>query len=66
MDRLICRIPRRYMSDALDGAPVPWWARPLVRLHLAVCPSCMRMRRSLDATRDALSALRDADPQKDG
>jgi hypothetical protein len=54
------------MSDALDGAPVPWWARPLVRLHLAVCPGCMRMRRSLDATRDALLALRDVDPQKDG
>jgi len=62
MTDLFCRIPRRYFSDRLDGEKAPWWARLMVRMHLRVCPQCIRFNRSLEATRDALKALRDEDP----
>jgi hypothetical protein len=57
-----CLKQRRYFSDALDGQPIPFFRRLLVRLHLAYCPQCIRVNQSLKATRDALSALRDLDP----
>jgi hypothetical protein len=56
-----CRGPRTGFSDHLDGEKLPFWESFKVRLHLLVCPPCRRVRRSLDATRGALSALRDAD-----
>jgi hypothetical protein len=56
-----CRIPRRAFSDRLDDQPIAWWRVLLVRLHLRVCPHCIRYERSLSATRDALTALRDRD-----
>lgn len=61
-----CRDSRRYFSDQLDDQPIPWPRRMLVRLHLRVCPQCIRYNRSLEATRDALSALRDPDPDPSG
>jgi predicted anti-sigma-YlaC factor YlaD len=54
-----CRNVRSYISDGLDGEPLPL----LVRFHLRVCPPCRRVHRSLVATREALRALRDVDPE---
>lgn len=59
-----CVKQRRYFSDRLDGAKLPFFRGLLVRLHLAVCPTCIRFNRSLGATRAALKALRDHDPQE--
>ncbi len=56
-----CRKQRPYFSDHLDGARLPFWRGLLVRGHLLVCPQCIRYRRSLAATRDALRSLRDLD-----
>jgi hypothetical protein len=58
-----CRKSRSYFSDRLDGEPIPFLRGLLVRLHLTVCPQCIRVNRSLVATRDALRALRDRDVQ---
>ncbi len=57
-----CRKQRPWFSERLDGRPLPFWRGLLVRLHLRVCPQCIRYHRSLAATRDALGALRDLDP----
>ena len=57
-----CRAQRPFFSDRLDGAKLPFWRGLLVRMHLRVCPQCIRYNRSLEATRDALRSLRDADP----
>jgi len=57
-----CVKQRAWFSDRLDGAPVPFWRGLLVRFHLAVCPGCKRVNRSLVATRQALQALADHDP----
>ena len=57
-----CIRQRRHFSDQLDGARIPLLRRLLVRLHLAICPPCIRYQRSLEATRVALKALRDEDP----
>lgn len=57
-----CRSSRRYFSERLDGQRLPFWRGLIVRLHLRVCPQCIRFNRSLAATRDALGALRDSDP----
>jgi hypothetical protein len=62
-DRFFCRPARLYFSDLLDGAELPLWRGVLVRLHLRVCPRCIRHHRSLIATREALHALRDHDPK---
>jgi len=59
-----CLASRRWFSDQLDGQPLPRWRGLVVRLHLAICPRCRRVARSLEATRDALSALRDADVER--
>lgn len=56
-----CRIARSHISDHLDGQPISTVGRFLLRLHLTICPPCQRYHRSLVATREALSALRDAD-----
>jgi predicted anti-sigma-YlaC factor YlaD len=56
-----CRIVRPHFSAHLDGEPVPFWTGLLVRFHLAVCPHCKRVQRSLAATQEALRALRDAE-----
>jgi anti-sigma factor RsiW len=52
---------RTHLSDWLDGEPLPFVLRMMVRFHLATCPRCQRVNRSLVATRDALRTLRDAD-----
>ncbi len=57
-----CRTVRPHFSDHLDGEPLPLVKGLLVRFHLLVCPPCKRVHRSLVATREALGALRDADP----
>ncbi len=59
-----CLKSRRWFGDHLDGAPVPFLRGLLVRLHLRVCPQCIRYNRSLEATRDALRALADQDPEQ--
>ncbi len=60
IDRL-CRMPRRYFSDRLDGVAIPGWRGLIVRGHLAFCPGCIRYQRALEATRAALADLRDPD-----
>jgi predicted anti-sigma-YlaC factor YlaD len=57
-----CVKQRALFSDRLDGQPLPFWRGLLVRLHLRVCPACIRYDRSLAATRDALRALGGTDP----
>jgi hypothetical protein len=57
-----CRLPRSHYSAHLDGEPIPLRARFMVWLHLRICAPCKRYHRSLVATRDALSELRDKDP----
>jgi predicted anti-sigma-YlaC factor YlaD len=57
-----CRNARPYISDKIDGEPLPL----LVRFHLRICPPCRRVHRSLEATREALRALRDVDPESLG
>jgi hypothetical protein len=54
-----CRKQRPYFSDLLDGASLPLWRGLVVRLHLRFCPQCIRLQRSLVATRAALRALAD-------
>lgn len=61
IDRL-CRGVRPWFSDLLDGEPVPPFIRVQAVLHLTFCPMCRRFHRSLEETRDALRALRDAPP----
>ena len=51
------------MSDQIDGQPMPFFSGLLYRLHQRLCPRCRRVERSLLATRDVLSALRDIDPK---
>jgi predicted anti-sigma-YlaC factor YlaD len=58
-----CRPVREHLSDWLDGQPVPVFAGLMLRLHLRICPPCRRVRRSLEATRDAVRTLRDIDPE---
>ena len=58
-----CRRSRLYFSDRLDGRPLPFWRGLMVRWHLLACPLCHRYQRSLVATRDAVRALRDPDPE---
>jgi predicted anti-sigma-YlaC factor YlaD len=62
IDRL-CRGVRPHFSDHLDGQRLPVHLAVAVRLHLAFCPMCRRTWRSLEATRAALVALRDLEPQ---
>ena len=59
-----CRNQRAWFSDRLDGLPLPFWRGLLVRLHLRVCPDCIRVNRSLEATREALRALGETDPTR--
>jgi hypothetical protein len=54
-----CLKQRQYFSCHMDGQKIPFFRRLLVRFHLAYCPQCKRTLASLDATRDALRALRD-------
>lgn len=58
-----CAKQRPYFSDALDGEPLPFWRGLLVRFHLRFCPRCILVKKSLEATRDALVELRDSDPK---
>jgi RNA polymerase sigma-70 factor (ECF subfamily) len=60
-----CQAVRPHFSDHLDGERLPFFRRLMVRFHLAVCPPCRRVHRSLVATRDALGALRDEEPHLD-
>jgi anti-sigma factor ChrR (cupin superfamily) len=66
MEPELCLRARRSFSDHMDGQPLPWRDRILVALHLRICPLCRRVQRSLDATCDALGALRDHDPESRG
>ncbi len=61
MTEWFCRKQRPWISDRLDGARLPFWRGLLVRGHLRFCPRCRRVARSLEATCEALRALRDAD-----
>jgi hypothetical protein len=60
-----CHGARTGFSCHLDGQKLPFWVSFKVRFHLMVCPPCRRLHRSLDATRDALGALRDAEIASD-
>jgi predicted anti-sigma-YlaC factor YlaD len=60
-----CRDVRTHFSDHLDGEPLSFFTRILVRCHLGICPQCRRVQRSLVATREALHALRDVDVELD-
>jgi predicted anti-sigma-YlaC factor YlaD len=55
-----CARVRPHFSEHLDGEKLPFFTSLLVRCHLAICPPCRRLNRSLSATREALGALRDA------
>jgi hypothetical protein len=55
----LCVKQRALFSDQLDGQRLPFWRGLLVRWHLMVCPRCKLVNRSLAATKDALSSLRD-------
>ncbi len=57
-----CQIARRRLSDAMDGQPLGFFAGLYLRIHLANCEHCRRVRRSLELTRDALHGLRDPPP----
>ncbi len=57
-----CEHVRDAFSDRLDGVSVGGWKGLWVRLHLAFCPRCKRFYRTLEATTDALHALKDAPP----
>jgi hypothetical protein len=61
----LCALLRPSYSDVLDGAPIAPVRGFFVKMHLAVCPTCIRYNRSLKATRDALRALRDAPIEDD-
>ena len=61
-----CNSVRQWFSDYRDGQPLPVWSRLLVWLHLHVCPRCQRVERSMQATDDALEALRDQPPPAGG
>jgi hypothetical protein len=56
-----CRPARARFSDHLDAQPLPLVIGMYVRWHLTICPPCRRFYRSLEATRKALRALRDAE-----
>ena len=58
-EELFCKRVSPWFSERLDGAPVPLLARPMVALHLAVCPQCKRTLRSLEETKRALGRLRE-------
>ena len=60
-----CKHVRGYFSERVDGEELPAATRAEVGLHLAICPPCKRFWRELDATRAALKALRDVDPEKE-
>ena len=53
-------------SDSMDAQPLSSWRRLTVWVHTHVCPGCRPVWRSLHATKDALSALRDAEVTLDG
>ncbi|HEY2746481.1 MAG TPA: hypothetical protein VGL86_17740 [Polyangia bacterium] len=61
MDKF-CVKQRALFSDRLDGQRLPFWRGLMVRFHLAICPTCKLVNRSLVETREALRALRDRDP----
>jgi hypothetical protein len=46
----------------VDEQPAGLFERTYVAIHLAICPPCRRVVRSFEATRSALDALRDVDP----
>ena len=60
MANKFCEAARGHFSDHLDGQPLTLTGRLLVGLHLGICPMCQRYNRSLKATRDALSLLKDS------
>jgi hypothetical protein len=56
-----CLASRRGFSDHLDGLPLSPWRRLTIFTHRTICPLCRPIWKSLNATRDALAALRDED-----
>jgi predicted anti-sigma-YlaC factor YlaD len=66
MANRLCEHARRHLSDLIDDQPIALLDRVLVRFHLRLCPTCKNVRRSFDATRDALGALRDEDREVPG
>ena len=59
-----CSHARECFSDHLDGLSVPGLKGMWMKVHLAICPRCRRFYRSLEATHDALIALKDAPAPK--
>ncbi len=57
----MCIPARRNFAALTEGGELSWGDRLLARCHYTICPPCRRYRRSLEATADALKALRDRD-----
>lgn len=54
-----CESVRQWFSNYRDGQPVPPWAKVWVWIHLRICPRCKLVQRSMQATDDALAALKE-------
>jgi hypothetical protein len=61
----LCRIARRFFSDAIDGEPLPLLWRPYVACHRTFCPACKGYEKSLHKTLEAGRALRDLPFEED-
>jgi anti-sigma factor RsiW len=59
----LCRRARAHFSAHLDGELLSKGSRLAVALHLTLCPMCRRTYAALQATRDALRSLGDAEPE---
>jgi predicted anti-sigma-YlaC factor YlaD len=57
-----CNSARQGFSDHLDGQRMPAWTRLIVWAHLHFCPRCRRVYRSMQATGEALAALKEEPP----
>lgn len=58
---VVCKTARRQMSAEMDGE-LGWAKRALLKLHLAVCPYCTAVHRSLHETVGLLHDLDEAPP----
>jgi len=56
--RINCKEAARLLSQSMD-APLPFWQRVRLRLHLAVCDACGNFSRQLGLLRRAVARLVD-------
>ena len=56
--RINCKEAARLLSQSMD-APLPFWQRVRLRLHLAVCDACSNFSRQLGLLRRAVARLVD-------